>query len=349
MARQVSFARCCILVLLFGALFAAARVLPAAAGDVHQPLSLDPTEAGFRAFQIRFGKTYANAELRNAAYAHYKTSVKRALRAKVRNPQASFALNRRSDMPPTAPVRLPKMDSLIEEAVVAPLPATGVPTMLDWRTRGAVTPVPNMGQCGCACVAFAYSGVGAAVNKINGFTPSLVELSAQQLVDCSGPNCQCMSGCELDTPAAALIANDGLWDTSASYNYVSEAGNNFECWEHNKSVVPGAKFTKFVKLPKRSEESLMSEIQKAPFGVGVKSDVWCEYQGGIITDCGEGQNIDNSVMLVGYNDAEPTPYWILRTNWGAEYGEDGYVYVAKANNTCLVQDYPFTLQLERLH
>ncbi|WAR27996.1 CAT8-like protein [Mya arenaria] len=56
------------------------------------------------------------------------------------------------------------------------------PLMVDWRTRGVVSPVKNQGRCG-ACWAFSALGSLEAAVKIK--TEWTVHLSEQELLDCS--------------------------------------------------------------------------------------------------------------------------------------------------------------------
>ncbi|EER14809.1 cysteine proteinase, putative, partial [Perkinsus marinus ATCC 50983] len=59
---------------------------------------------------------------------------------------------------------------------------TSLPTSVDWRSKGVLTPIKNQGACG-SCWAFSSTGTLEAKYAIE--TGQLRSFSEQQLVDCS--------------------------------------------------------------------------------------------------------------------------------------------------------------------
>ncbi|XP_076898437.1 senescence-specific cysteine protease SAG39-like [Bidens hawaiensis] len=85
---------------------------------------------------------------------------------------------------------------------------TAVPSSIDWRKKGAVTPVKDQGQCG-SCWAFSTI---AATEGITGISiGKLISLSEQELMDCdrSGEDQGCEGG-YMDDGFDFIVKNKGI-------------------------------------------------------------------------------------------------------------------------------------------
>jgi len=93
---------------------------------------------------------------------------------------------------------------------------------VDWRQKGAVTPIKDQGGCG-SCWAFSAVGAMEGANAIT--KGQLLSLSEQQLVDCSGAygNAGCGGGW---MDQAFNYAKDTAMDLETEYPY---AGINQSC------------------------------------------------------------------------------------------------------------------------
>ncbi|EEZ97693.1 procathepsin L [Tribolium castaneum] len=228
----------------------------------------------------------------------------------------------------SARVGIPQSSTFIPSANVI------FPDYVDWREVGAVTPVKNQGSCaGC----WAFSAAGALEGHNFRKTGRLVELSPQNLIDCSTNygNDGCSGG--LMNPAYEYVRTNPGIDTEDSYPYEARNG---PCRFRPETV--GAYCTGYVDIAEGDEQGLEAAIAtlgpvSAAMDAGRQSFQF--YSDGIYYDpqCGNRpDDVNHAVLVVGYG-TEPNgqKYWLVKNSYGPQWGIGGYVKLAKdANNHC---------------
>ncbi|KAK9221669.1 hypothetical protein WN944_010096 [Citrus x changshan-huyou] len=197
---------------------------------------------------------------------------------------------------------------------------TAVPSTMDWRKKGAVTPVKDQGQCGCC---WAFSAV-AAIEGINQLTTGkLASLSEQELVDCDvkGEDEGCNGGL-MDNAFQFVQKNKGI-TTETNYPYKGVDGKCNAKEEANHA----AKINGHDDVPANSETALMKAVANQPVSVAIDAGGFDFqfYSSGVFTgDC--GTELDHGVTAVGYGAADDgTKYWLVKNSWGTSWGEEGYI------------------------
>jgi C1A family cysteine protease len=201
--------------------------------------------------------------------------------------------------------------------------AEDAPASVDWRTKGAVTPVKNQGQCG-SCWAFSSTGSIEGARFLA--TGKLTSMSEQQLVDCAGQygNMGCNGGI-MDNAFEYIVANGGL-DTEASYPYTAVTGTTCKAksGDEIKNVISG-----HTDVTPKSESDMMKAVAQQPVSIAIEADKQCFqfYSGGVLTgaSCACGTQLDHGVLTVGYGTDSGTDYWIVKNSWGTTWGEEGYI------------------------
>jgi len=223
-----------------------------------------------------------------------------------------------------------KERNIVGASYISPAHLT-LPPSLDWRTKGAVTPVKSQGQCG-SC--WSFSATGALEGQHFRKTGVLLSLSEQNLVDCSRSygNHGCNGG--LMDYAFQYVKDNGGLDTELSYPYEGKEG---KCRFNRKNI--GAVGFGFVDLPEGDEEKLMEALAAVgPIAIAIDAshETFQFYSHGIYTepDC-KPDELDHAVLLVGYGTEKGRDYWLVKNSWGTTWGEDGYIKIARnAGNMC---------------
>ncbi|CAH8675539.1 unnamed protein product [Schistosoma rodhaini] len=214
---------------------------------------------------------------------------------------------------------------------------TKLPSKVDWRKEGAVTDVKNQGQCG-SC--WAFSTTGAIEGQHYRKTNRLVNLSEQQLVDCSKSygNNGCSGGL-MNSAFEYVRDNEGI-DSEISYPYISGDGTeNNRCLFNASNIL--AQVTGYVTIHEGDERALMDAVAtKGPVSVAINAGLpsFSMYKSGIYsdTDCeGTLDALDHGVLVVGYGEENGRSYWLIKNSWGEEWGEKGYIKISKgSHNMC---------------
>ncbi|XP_011038210.1 PREDICTED: senescence-specific cysteine protease SAG39-like [Populus euphratica] len=197
---------------------------------------------------------------------------------------------------------------------------TAVPATMDWRKKGAVTPIKDQGQCG-SCWAFSTVAATEGINQLT--TGKLVSLSEQELVDCDtqGEDQGCEGGL-MEDGFEFIIKNHGI-TSEANYPYQAADGT---C-NSKKEASHIAKITGYESVPANSEAALLKAVANQPISVSIDAggSDFQFYSSGVFTgQC--GTELDHGVTAVGYGEtSDGTKYWLFKNSWGTSWGEAGYI------------------------
>ncbi|XP_008225270.1 PREDICTED: zingipain-2-like [Prunus mume] len=202
------------------------------------------------------------------------------------------------------------------------LSPTDVPPSIDWREKGAVTPIKNQLRCGC-CWAFSAVAAVEGINQIQ--TGELISLSEQQLLDCTSSygNKGCDGG--FMTSSFQYIQQNGGIASEENYPYQAVEGT---C----NANQPAVQITGYEKVPENSEEDLLKAVSRQPVSIIIDGSgaEFMNYQSGVFspTDC--GTKTTHAVTVVGYGMTEDgIKYWLLKNQWGESWGENGYMKILR--------------------
>jgi C1A family cysteine protease len=295
----------------------------------------------FNDFLIKYEKRYDSLEELNTRFVIFKANLVRIAELNAQNirlgGEAIHGVNSLADLSveefrqtrvmKNMPFRLPApVDH--QHNYTSPL------TVVDWRTKGVVTPVKDQGNCG-SC--WAHSADEAVESFYAIKSGNLQVLSVQQCTACTYTYNGCDGGWPHDVYPNAIEARNGL-ELNSVYPYnIAEAGN---CQLTGGKAVNAVTDDSGYTSPKQGAlQSLLDNT--GPVSVCVSAETWQTYTGGVMMTCGTG-SVDHCVQAVGYNNGVSSPYWLVRNSWGTSWGIQGYIYLsmtADGGDICHIQEY----------
>jgi len=216
-----------------------------------------------------------------------------------------------------------------EERNVVLLDESATVSAVDWRAKGAVTPVKNQGQCG-SC--WSFSATGAMEGDVAVEGGQLVTLSEKMLMDCSSENHSCEGGL-MDYAFKFVIQNGGI-DSESDYPYQPEDGT---C-DLRKRGNHVATFTGYQDVTPNSADQLAAAVSRQPVSVAIQAnrEEFQLYSGGVLDSARCGYQLDHGVLVVGMTDESNQEFpnaWIVKNSWGGSWGVEGYIYISRETGT----------------
>lgn len=169
---------------------------------------------------------------------------------------------------------------------------------------------------------WAFSAVGALEGAYKIATGQLVELSEQELLDCTTNNRGCKGG--FMTNAFDLIIENGGISTESDYAY---QGQQNTC--RSQEVRPAVQISSYQVVPE-SETSLLQAVTKQPVSIGIATSKEFQFYAGGTYQGSCADHINHAVTAIGYGtDEQGQKYWLLKNSWGTTWGENGFMKIIR--------------------
>jgi len=250
-----------------------------------------------------------------------------------------------------------------------------LPEAFTWQGRlAATTEVNDQESCG-SCWAF------SAVTTLRAHSELFQQdrqFSVQQIVSCV-PNpgeCGGQGGCSgatvelafdyvmqrgmavaddwpysassVDCPEEQMLSQPSVLPQPFNASSVLVGGGNMAFGSRRATGAAEIGMVGWTQLPTNTIRPLLEALYtRGPVSVSISAGMeWNMYSYGVLNSCRQDAIVNHAVVLVGYGVDHGLGYWHIQNSWGPNWGEDGFVRIArKLNHTeeeafCGIDDQP---------
>jgi C1A family cysteine protease len=228
---------------------------------------------------------------------------------------------------------------------VAPLIRGVSPDFVDWRAKGAVTPVKDQGVC-LSCWAFSATGAIEGAHFLA--TGHLVSLSEEQLINCvDSGSFDCSTGGDIPTAFEYVINNKGVTsEDSEPYTSSDRKPCKYKPYSGSGTNPYAATISSYKLVASNDEEALKSAVAQQPVSIAFQCTESIRfYSSGVFDDplcCHDCQlsDLNHGGLVVGYGTEDGKDYWLIKNSASADWGDKGFIKIIKnGTGACGVPTY----------
>lgn len=195
----------------------------------------------------------------------------------------------------------------------------------DWRDYRPISSIDNELITNCSS-SYIFAAVGALEGLESYDHGDIKKLSSQEYLDCSGSN-KCKMGGITDVFDYYSDRRVCVYD---SYKY---NGNINECENNKCDSYSKIKELTYDKI--KGESKIKFFVHVVPIPTKIYIDSLKDYKGGIYKNYEECNHEANHwVLVVGFGEEGDDKYWIIKNDYGEEWGEKGYLKLERNKGMC---------------
>lgn len=205
----------------------------------------------------------------------------------------------------------------------------GVPSAVSWIGKGAITAVKDQMACG-SCWTFGATGALEGAYFLSAGV--LRNFAEKQILDCTYSYDGCGGGWMKDGINGVVNVNGNKMASTADYPYSPVDGF---CHTDKPDSMIGAKIKKYVDVPYGESYTIAALAQHVLTITFYVRSTFQRYKSGIYRDNTHGHESNHALVAVAYTPS----YVLIKNSWGADWGDRGYIKVARNYNGCAFHTY----------